>query len=121
MTQLGIGIVGDVLNNSGTAGHAVVVVYQIGNATTYPLGYPAQSLSIGQYDAFQFRVRRLGGTVDVAYRIGAEPVWTVTTLPATFPAANLTAPIITIGTGDAGHTTSNSAFKAKLDYVTIQQ
>ena len=119
VTQIGVGIVGDYLNGSHQAGHGIVIVSQIGNATTYPFGYPARSLVLGQYNTFQFRIRRVGSAVFVAYKVAADTTWTEAAISSAFPAAALTAPVITIGAGDSGGTTANSRFKAKLDFVTL--
>lgn len=119
-SQIAIFIIGDVLNNQGLPGHGPVIFYQIGTVASYPMGYPSRNLAIGQYYAFQFRVRRVGNIAYLAYRISLDETWTEVTLPTEFPAANLSAPTITIGSGDGGGTGVNSSFKAKLDFVSIQ-
>ena len=74
ITQLGTGIVGDYLNGSHQIGHGVVIAYQIGNATTYPLGYRARSLVLGLYNTFQFFASLdTDSNIDKAWMLEADP------------------------------------------------
>ena len=116
--EAGIYIQGNTVGNTGTSSHSIFSFYRTGNNVVY---FPARVLVLGQYYAFQFRIRRVGGVMYVGHKLPSDATWTESATPGTFAASGLTAPAISLGSGDAGFTTVNSSLKARLDWFSIIQ
>lgn len=114
--ELGIYIVGDVTSNQGAVGHQIITYYRVGSSVTYP---SIRNLAVGQYYAFQFRIRRASGVSYLAYKIAQDAAWTELTVPTSFPANANLSPSIVVASGDGGGTRINSSFKVRLDAITI--
>ena len=117
-TELGIYITGDVIDNQGISGHQIISYYRNGANIVYPL---TRSLIVGQYYAFQFRIRRSDGVSYLAYRTSQDAAWTEFAVPASFPATASLVPSLVIASGDGGGTRANSSFKVTLDSISISQ
>ena len=116
--ELGIYVVGDAKNNSGTPGHTIIGYYQNAGATGYIVN---KELTIGQYYAMQFRIRRASGKSFLAYRLEGDATWTEAAAPSNFANTEVfTAPRVSVVVGDGRGTTVNSIFRAKLDFMSIQ-
>ena len=116
--QAGIYVTGDVNNNQGTPGHTIYAYYLNGGAATYPI---VKSLTIGQYYALKFRIRRAGGLLYLGYMIPQDTTWNEVTVPASFPSTGGYTPSIVVASGDGGGTRVNSSFKARFDYFSISR
>ena len=120
--QAGIYVTGDVNNNQGNPGHTIYAFYSNGGAATYPI---VKSLTIGQYYAFKFRIRRAGGVLYLGYMIPQaipqESTWNEVTVPSSFPSATVITPSIVVASGDGGGTRVNSSFKARFHNFTISK
>lgn len=117
-TQAGIYVTGDVNNNQGNPGHTIYAYYINGGAATYPI---VKSLTIGQYYALKFRIRRAGGVLYLGYMIPQDTTWNEVTVPASFPSTGVYTPSIVVASGDGGGTRVNSSFKARFHYFTISR
>ena len=117
-TELGIFVIGDATNNQGNPGHRIVAYYRDGNSVVYPL---IKDLTIGQYSAFQFKIRRVKGIAYLAYKIAPDTTWTEAAVPASFPSNAVFIPSIVVASGDGGGTGTNSSYKLKIDSVAISK
>lgn len=116
--ELGIYIIGDNINNQGIRGHQIYAYYRNGNSVVSTM---TRNLTVGQYYAFQFRIRRSAGLSYLAYKLSGDATWTETAVPASFLANAVSVPSIVIASGDGGNTRVNSSFQARFDSVTIGQ
>jgi len=115
-TQVGVYVVGDVKNNSGTPGHTIIRYSYAGGSLVYQ---PERQLTVGQYYALQFRIRRSSGAIYLGYKVQGDAGWTEDPVPSAFPVNTPFSPRIYVSTGDGGGTVANSVFKARIDSVTI--
>jgi len=114
--QLGIFVNGDARNNTGAAGH-VIYMYSLTPSGQDFVG--TRELTVGQYNAYQLRIRRVGTQSYLAYKLDGDTNWTEVAVRQSMPASLAYTPRIWIASGDGGGTRANSSFKAKLDFVTI--
>jgi murein DD-endopeptidase MepM/ murein hydrolase activator NlpD len=112
--RLGIYVVGDAENNSGSPGHKVISYYLDGTVNDQA----NDALAIGQYYAIDFRIKRQGGVTSIAYRLGPQAPW----IDRTIASANQALPWevkLSAFSGDGGGTQVNSRFVSRLDYVSV--
>ena len=115
-SSFGAYVMGDVLGNSGTPGHKITTFYQTPLAASYP---NSKDLTVGQLYAFQFRVRRIGATVYLAFKLATDSAWTEGAVPDAIPATTPVTLSFIIDSGDGRGTAVNSSFNAKVDFFTI--
>jgi len=114
--QLGIYVNGDARNNTGAAGH-VIYMYSLTPTGQDVVG--TRELTVGQYNAYQLRIRRVGTLSYLAYKLDGDINWTEVAVRQSMPANLAYTPRIWIASGDGGGTRVNSSFKARLDFVSI--
>lgn len=109
----GVYVVGDVLNNSGTRGHNIYV-FAGGNI----INSGTRSLSVGQFYAMEFRIRRVGLTYYMGYKVAGDVDWTEANY-AGFPSGLSMVPSFAAGAGDGGGTRINSSASFRIDTFTV--
>jgi hypothetical protein len=114
-TTAGVYVVGDVLNNSGTRGHAI---YAYAAGAILPAG--TRNLSVGQFYSLEFRVRRVSGVFYLAHKVAGDVNWTETSYSGAASLLGMTPKFIS-GAGDGGGTRTNSSSSIRVDSFSIKQ
>ena len=112
-SDFGVYVVGDVVNNSGTRGHNIYV-FAGGNI----INSATRSLSVGQFYAMEFRIRRVGLTYYMGYKVAGDVDWTEANY-AGFPSGLSMVPSFAAGAGDGGGTRINSSASFRIDTFTV--
>jgi hypothetical protein len=114
-TNAGVYVVGDVINNLGTPGHAI---YVYAGGTVLSAG--TRTLTAGQYYSLEFRVRRVSAVLSLGYRVAGDANWTETAYSGN-SASLAMRPSFTVSAGDAHGTRVNSSSSIRVDRFSITQ
>ena len=117
MDRISVSIIGDVVNNSGAAGHQIYIS-SVASGVLDTLNI--RQLVIGQYYSFEFRIRRTGAQSYVAYRLVNEINWTEFVVRQAMAPSLPLVPRISIVSEDGGGTLIDSSLKLRLSSVSIR-
>ena len=116
--NLGIYIRGDVKGNTGAPGHTIELYSNVAGVLDY---LNITELTVGKYYSFEFRIRRVGAELFLAFRLPNEANWTEFKVRQSIGADLAVAPKISFFSGDGSGTIVNSSFKSRLAFVSIKQ